>query len=293
MKFFNCLFLSVVFCSSPFTVLGQQNSNDESYLTYSIPDNAIKLEPKGTRGRDAISITYIDPVTNKKTAEEFFDIKTKKKIKLVLYKNGKKHGIQKTWYKDGSPKTEAPYKNDIIHGEFKHWDEKGNLVGFYKMSNGNGVKRIFFSNGKLKEKKDFKNNVLSGESFIFFDNGQGKSLNWKTKGSYYRDSFSFHKNGELYCYGTFDAKAKLNGTVVYFNKKGLHLEKELVYYIHGRKITKEEYLKASEKDSSLPKLEEDLEKYKEYAYEQTKDIVKKYKNMEPIQIPLEKPTPNE
>ena len=295
MKLFNYVFFSVSLCLFAFTMYGQ-DMDDESHLSYSIPDNAVKVGPRAGRG-GIISTTYLNPDTddiNKKLVGiEFFDKKTKKRTKLVLYKNRKKHGVQKEWYKDGFPKSEAPYKNDIMHGVFKHWDDKGNLVGFYRILNGTGVKKVFFSNGKVKEKREFQNNKITGESFVFYNSGQANSLNWKKDGLYYTDGFAFHENGKLYCYGKFETRAQLNGPTVYFSKTGQPIEKELVYYIHGKKVTKEEYLEASEKDSTLPKLEEDLEKYKEYALEKTQAIIDKYKNMEPVEIPLLEPTPNE
>lgn len=47
---------------------------------------------------------------------------------------GMKQGKGVTYYPDGNVQTEVHYKNDYLHGQFKMWDQKGNLIadGIYE-----------------------------------------------------------------------------------------------------------------------------------------------------------------
>ncbi len=257
-----------------------------SYLEYSIPDYAVKKGPLPARGGQTSVIQYKDPKSGNVIAREFFDNKTGKKIELVLLKDGEKHGIQKEWYKNGSLKSESPYLNGIMSGVFKYWDDKGNLVGRYEIIEGNGIKKIYFPNGNLKEESHFKNNMLNGVNIVFYDNAKIQSLNWQKDNHPINSSFAFHENGQLYCYGEYDEDGRLNGPILYFDNNSLPIKNTFLYYIHGKKVSQEQYIAASENDPALPKLKDRIENYNKYLDEQAKNIIEKYIKMKPVDIPL-------
>ena len=60
-----------------------------------------------------------------------------------LTRHGLKQGVWKTFYDNGRIKTEANYKNDILNGPYKEYDE-------------NGLVKVFFqyAEGKMLEKAD-------------------------------------------------------------------------------------------------------------------------------------------
>jgi antitoxin component YwqK of YwqJK toxin-antitoxin module len=45
------------------------------------------------------------------------------------------------WYKNGKKKSEENFKNDLKHGEFKYWDEGGNLTKEESYIEGEQVKK--------------------------------------------------------------------------------------------------------------------------------------------------------
>ena len=81
------------------------------------------------------------------------------------YKNGKRHGICKSWYEDGQPMYESPYKNGKKDGIWKGWYADGQLQYEYPYKNGkrHGMDKDWCEKGTLKrtryyyEGKELKN----------------------------------------------------------------------------------------------------------------------------------------
>ena len=46
----------------------------------------------------------------------------------IKFKKGRKDGVSKFWYKNGNPKSMLTFKNGIVNGPYKLWDESGNLI---------------------------------------------------------------------------------------------------------------------------------------------------------------------
>ncbi len=62
-------------------------------------------------------------------------------IKLEeTYENGMLNGKSVEYYVTGKPSYEASYKNDIPHGEWKYYDDKGELYLTQKFENGTLIK---------------------------------------------------------------------------------------------------------------------------------------------------------
>jgi antitoxin component YwqK of YwqJK toxin-antitoxin module len=57
----------------------------------------------------------------------------------VPYVNGKKHGVEKWFRKDGTPEIELSFKDGLKHGEAKTWHPNGVLENFVMFSNGKKI----------------------------------------------------------------------------------------------------------------------------------------------------------
>jgi antitoxin component YwqK of YwqJK toxin-antitoxin module len=90
-----------------------------------------------------------------------------------LDKQGRKQGLWKTFYADGSLKTAGTYKNDIKHGYFKYYDNEGNLEKIEKYVDGilqedppelavYDIRTDYYTDGSIKVIGSYKDNVAEG-----------------------------------------------------------------------------------------------------------------------------------
>ena len=59
-----------------------------------------------------------------------------KLYKEIHYKNGKREGLQTTWYESGGKKQEQRYKNDKLEGLLTEWYESGKKKSTRHYKNG-------------------------------------------------------------------------------------------------------------------------------------------------------------
>jgi len=277
----SCLAIGVL------TAIGQM-ANDKSYLEYSLPQKDFDKYGPITTPDERVFYTYYfkgASIHDDKAVlgREYFFKETR--VKLELFKNGKKHGVQKEWYKDGKPKLESPYKDGVRYGVFRVWNEKGELVGECEIKNGEGVMQIYHSNGRLYQEKHFSQNAENSLALELYDNGQAASLNWYKQGHFFGNSFAFEKDGELQSWGNFNSEGRLHGPSVYFEPN--INPKQITFYVNGVEADESHYLEEAKKDSNLPPFYKDLTEYKKMLTPEIQQIVEKYKNLPRVKIPLE------
>lgn len=90
------------------------------------------------------------------------------------YKNGKKHGMQKTYNKDGIVMEEIPYVDGKIHGTAKFYLGDGKL--YYTVEYVNGLKEgkyeAYDGTDKVVEKGQHKNDKCEGEWITYDEKGE-------------------------------------------------------------------------------------------------------------------------
>jgi hypothetical protein len=96
----------------------------------------------------------------------------------VVNKDGKTHGLNKAWYKNGILSHEFPYKNGKIHGLTKQYYETGNIleIGSFKNGQLHGVFKTFYENGVLAKETMFKNGIQHGFETLYKESGGVVSL---------------------------------------------------------------------------------------------------------------------
>ncbi|MDR1694098.1 MAG: hypothetical protein LBR70_02755 [Lactobacillaceae bacterium] len=104
----------------------------------------------------------------------------------VQYKNGKRTGVQRNYYKNGK------LSGEFLNGLDKYYDENGVLyMEEYKTWNGNKEKTLFYyPNGNLKEETHFETSFgrlyihpkKHGEAKTYYENGHVKSELYFNKG---------------------------------------------------------------------------------------------------------------
>jgi antitoxin component YwqK of YwqJK toxin-antitoxin module len=92
------------------------------HLYYDVPKDAEKDGPSPNR-EGGTSVRYLDVVTKAALCEEEY---TRKGVMVErkLFRNGKKHGVQRRWYDEGGKRLEEPYRDGMMDGIFRDWDEQ-------------------------------------------------------------------------------------------------------------------------------------------------------------------------
>lgn len=263
--------------------------NIDDYLNYKIPDGAKKIGPIGTRHPDVVYYNYFFPASelNKKGLIAVETFEKDVLIELRLMRDAKLHGIQKTWHSTGILKSESPFKNGKMHGTFKHWNEGSDLVGQYDILDGEGLEFLFHDSGMLRKEIVFKNSQKNGRYFELDQNGQITSMGWCKDGRFIGRTFAFHSNGELKVSIVYNEAQQPTGPLLEYDRKGKPIG-EFTYYDSGKEVAPNDYALMSEIHKDMPSYFEDADEYKETILtNEILSIVERYKNQEPVKIPLE------
>ena len=86
-------------------------------------------------------------------------------------RNGQKHGVIRTWHKNGALASEEPFENDLPHGICRQWNESGRLLGRYKMVHGTGIQRAWHDNGQLQVEVSTVGRRFYGRNRIWLRDG--------------------------------------------------------------------------------------------------------------------------
>jgi antitoxin component YwqK of YwqJK toxin-antitoxin module len=107
--------------------------------------------------------------------------------------------LKTSYYPNGSIEYESEYKNGILHGVSKYWDNSGNLISEAKYSNGklHGLWISYFSNGRIHSKVNYYYGKKDGDEKSFYDNGQLKSLTSYKEGEVVFEKIRWTKAGNL------------------------------------------------------------------------------------------------
>lgn len=168
---------------------------------------------------------------------------------IVEYKNGKRIGELKEFYRNGKLKTKQNYQNDTLNDSAFYYHENGNLQSFQYLKNfkKEGVWKKFNEQGKLYEEINFKDGDLDGYWIKYtyrtgrllqrlsYKNGmkEGKHEFYYNNGKPKAVAF-FHYNNP--CIGTEEwdeAGNKINNDfkITCREENKLLLENRLMYYI--------------------------------------------------------------
>ena len=276
-------------------------------LAYAIPADAVRYERPRAR-RDEFEATYylpglgqaprigIPPVgivepeqPGDLVAVERFAPRTKVLTERRLYKDGLSFGVWRTWHPNGQLASEEPYFQDRKDGLFRHWDEEGKLVGQYQLTMGEGHVLIYNSQGRVvhDEQISFDPNVraLSMKRYTFDE----IALRWLRKRKPDGLSFSFYGDDSLEHIASWvylpNRDVISHGPFIKFDEKGAVTMK--LWAIMGDDVDEKAYAAAAAEDPTLPPYFADANQYKTMVTPEAKALLKHYREMPPVKIPLE------
>lgn len=274
-------------------------------LAYTIPADAIRQDSSFTRGGES-QATYYLPGQGPDTevypfgiveprqprniiAVERFAPRTKVLFERRLYKDGLSFGVWRTWHPNGQLASEEPYFQDRKDGLFRHWDEEGKLVGQYQITNGEGHVLIYDSQGRVVHDEQISSDpnlrALSMKRYMFDE----ISFQWLKKRQPDGLSFSFYGDDSMKTFASWvylpNRDVISHGPFIKFDKKGAVTMK--LWAIMGRDVDEKAYAEAAAKDPTLPPYFADANQYKTLVTPDAKALLKHYREMPPVKIPLE------
>lgn len=86
-------------------------------------------------------------------------------------RDGKRRGVVRTWHRNGGLASEEHYRNGLLHGVCRQWDEGGKVLGEFEMNRGTGVQREWHDNGRLKIEVSTVHGVFCGRNRIWLRDG--------------------------------------------------------------------------------------------------------------------------
>jgi antitoxin component YwqK of YwqJK toxin-antitoxin module len=274
------------------------SKGEDEISAYQIPPGAAKIlvanmNPSETTYEYFLPNTDFKPTNNNyafmnKLLKNLVGIEFYKQGRLIkreLYRDKKKHGIQREWYQNGRLKSESPYRNGVLDGTFKQWNEQGQLISQYRLTNGNGVARIFEDTGKLQREETFKNNQNNGIRVQYYTTEKLYSLVWFTGDKKVGYGYSFYTEGNLRSMEHFNDRGELHGPYICYTSRGDTIEK--MWFVKDQEVTEAQYAAAAAKDPALPPYYEDTTKYREFVTPEVKALLEKYRTMPRVKIPLE------
>lgn len=134
------------------------------------------------------------------------------KAKEFHWVNGMRHGEIREWSMGGKALLKGRYFMNVPDGEWKYYDEEGNLLrssvfedgtgvlyeyDFLKKPEGNGAKRF------LKRESAYKNGKLEGKDIVYFPNGSLKSEYQYVRGKKEGKFRAWYSSGFLQAEGFF------------------------------------------------------------------------------------------
>ncbi len=279
-------------------VSGPCASGDDDYLQYAIPPDAVRIGPGSERDPEKSSINYFlagcKPSLETFVGKEVFY--RKQLIERCLYKGmnsygmQKLHGVQRKWFKNGILKSEEPYKDDVMHGHFRYWNEQGQRIGDNVILDGRGTIRIYDDQGVLVKEREFKNSQPDGLSMEMF--GELRRMMWFKNGRLYGKELTFYPNNALSrlttCLPeefTTTSFSSRHGPWIRFSKEGLVTEKQ--WYVNEKEVTESAYAQAAKKDSTLLPHHADAREYLNVVDDKVKALLDRYTQMPRVKIPLE------
>ena len=253
------LWLPLIVCT--LSVAGEEDL-EQFYQRNEIPPTALKgnlhVLKNGKNGID-----YVEQGTGKTIVKEEY-YKNGQLRSRLLFKDGKKHGIQRAWFENGHMESEESYALGIMNGLFRCWNENGKLAGQYKMIKGTGIRKVFYASGGLQEEEPYLDNELHGIRREYFESGQIRVFGEWKNGVSLSPGMVWLDTGEVVMFWRGDPNGKRRGIHLDLRASNPETGKRIIkasYVIDGEIVTGEEYQKQATTDPSLPRYEANPENY--------------------------------
>jgi hypothetical protein len=151
-------------------------------------------------------------------------------------KNGNKHGREYIWVEQGKLESVEPYIEGQLHGVAKQYNRNGKVIGTYRFVHGSGydIWRCERADGSIRISEIFSVKDTALHGYEWWPRADQRSV-WHER----------HWQG-----------GKVHGIERMWNDKGRLKRGYPKYWIWGTAVSKRAYLRAAEKDKTLPAFRE-------------------------------------
>ena len=120
------------------------------------------------------------------------------------FKNGRREGVHKEWFRSGHLKDEISYKNGLMDGEFRYWSDHGQLVqeGHHVEGELDGLIKEWYKNGNIKLEVHYKKGEMHGLRTEWYKSGH-KWSEQQMKDGYVEWGKHFYNDGTEMTHGNF------------------------------------------------------------------------------------------
>jgi antitoxin component YwqK of YwqJK toxin-antitoxin module len=171
-----------------------------------------------------------------------YAVTTKNGMKIAEYnfKNGKLHGVYRTWNENGNLAVETNWVNGLSNGKFKYFYENGNLKieGIDSMGKLNGKHTEYYESGKMKKMEFWKNGLIEGPSITFSENASNglftSKISYKAGKRHGKCQWFYEKSvlpGQLKCEANY-IDGEQHGLTTWWYDNGQILSKEK--FVNGK-----------------------------------------------------------
>jgi antitoxin component YwqK of YwqJK toxin-antitoxin module len=226
-----------------------------------IPADAVERPAKSFRraGKVASHLLYL--VGDQIVAERFF-YENGKLAEEKLYGNyleHKLHGIWRQYHLNGKLAAERPYRDGVMDGTFRFFDEDGELVGESVIKMETGVLREFRNEGLAVSDKETP--FVSGKKHGTATHW-ARFAGWEEKGvqtsHYAKDKLEgwcvLRDEDGIILSWCFFRDGKLHGVVRDYDRNGQALDGYPKYYINGNEVNEFECRDTAQKDKLLKEI---------------------------------------
>ena len=159
-----------------------------------------------------------------------------KYLTSLTFKDGLMHGEYKRWNDNGDLMVSGTYTDGHMHGEWKSWyNDRLSTLSNYKDGELNGQQKVWHTHtdGRLRNLEHYKNGKWHGEVKEWCDNGQISIHSNYKDGKEHGERKEWHKNGRLSYYANFK-NGEYHGTIRAWHDDGsLWLAR---YFLYGRML---------------------------------------------------------
>jgi antitoxin component YwqK of YwqJK toxin-antitoxin module len=125
-------------------------------------------------------------------------------------------------YNNGNVESVCHYIGELQDGEFKSFDDKGNIYihGYYKKGLEYGVWKQYYENGQLENDEQRENGERHGKSLWYTEDGVLVQDSYFKDGLYHGLTRIFHENGQLNYEGIYENDREKDGLWKYYYDSG-------------------------------------------------------------------------
>ncbi|MDO9214514.1 MAG: hypothetical protein Q8Q54_04935 [Methylococcales bacterium] len=177
------------------------------------------------------------------------------------YKNGKKNGLDASWYENGYKKMETNYKDGKLDGLETSWYKYGDKKSEINSKDGNldGLYVTWYENGQKESEVNYKNEKWDGLYVTWYKNGQAKSETHYKNGNVNGLITAWYDNGQKKGEGNYKDE----------KEEGLHTE----WYENGQRRAEVNF-KDGKKDGLSTWWSENGQKQSEVNYKDGLEIMR-------------------